>query len=140
MHTIFFPSFAFSALARSSHSICASERINCCISQRPHWGVKRERGPLRSPESTPGCKRNQQHKPKQSTKTKTNQKRKPLGSVDMLRQDRQLLCRLIQERSCRKQYQPARHHSKIPVKMQKRRTDQQCRNPGSAQRIREIAL
>ena len=36
--SLFFPSFAFSALARSSHSICANERIKHCMNQHPALG------------------------------------------------------------------------------------------------------
>ena len=37
----FFPSFASSALARSSHCVCADERIGPCMSQHPALGSQK---------------------------------------------------------------------------------------------------
>ena len=74
----------------------------CIAYQHPAWGVKKERGPLRSPESHPGCNqkrakpnKKQTRKQKQNKPNKNNPKRttvyrrarsKGTGSVPMTRE------------------------------------------------------
>ena len=41
MSVIFFPSFASVALARSSHSVCADERIGQCMNKHPSLGSRK---------------------------------------------------------------------------------------------------
>ena len=113
----------------------------------PHWGVKKERGPLRSPESNPGCKRkmgkpNKKQNKRTKTKTKPN-KTNPKSTTRKGTRNTPFDGRALSKKAAsvpmnsrkilQKAKQPTRHHRKITVKVQKHNTDQQCRNPGSPQ-------
>ena len=73
-HDFFFLSFAFSALARSSHSICANERIKRCISQRPALGSQKGARTIIQSRIHAGVQtKSQKHKTKQTATPNTKQ-------------------------------------------------------------------
>ena len=87
----FFPSFAFSALARSSHSVCASERIKHCITQHPALGSQKGAWTITQSESTQGCSRkNKANKDQNKNQPRTTKNQSP-RSMDELRHGRQLV-------------------------------------------------
>ena len=85
---LFFPSFASSALARSSHSVCADERIGPCMSQHPALESQKRSADHYAVQNP--------HRGEAESKTKRhnnpNKQRKSHPVKDELRRGWQLMC------------------------------------------------
>ena len=87
----FFPSFASAAFARSSHSVCAGERISQVHEAASLLGESKEEcGPLRSPKSCQADKRKTAQTKQTQKQTKHPKKSAPIKR--QLRWGRQLMC------------------------------------------------
>ena len=100
-HIHFFPSYASVALARSSHNVCADERIRQCMSKHPTLGSRKwsaDHYVVLSPLQGDNEKENQQNtepKTNQAAKAKKtpNHKRNGHPVMEMPHHSRQLVCR-----------------------------------------------
>ena len=99
--SLFFPSSAFSALARSSHNVCANERLKHCMNQHPSLGSQKRSADLyavRNPHR--GANEDKTKK----TPNKTQNKKGPVTPCkNELRRSRQLMCQWIKEDLAKKQ-------------------------------------
>ena len=125
---VFFPSFASAALARSSHSVCADERISQVHEAASLLGKSKEEcGPLRSPKSCQADKRKTAQTKQTQKRTKHPKKSAPIKR--QLRWGRQLCANELRDLA-KQQKNTTRHHGKIMRRCPKQST-QQRRNPGS---------
>ena len=93
---VFFPSFASAALARSSHSVCADERISQCMKQRPSLGSQKRSADHYAVQS-PYRGRNEAKQNKSQTKKQQNRQNPATPIKGQLRRGRQLMCQWIKK-------------------------------------------